>query len=172
MSGLALVAARLGAVVTGSDRSAASPYARRLQDAGIAVSEGHEERHVPDGAELVVSTAIPADNPERVAGRRKALRELHRAELLGELTRLKPTVAVSGTHGKTTTSSMVVDPLRGCGLSTSYVVAIEVGSTGTNAATEESEWLVVESDESDRSLLSLSPRVAVLTNAALNHDTT
>jgi UDP-N-acetylmuramate--alanine ligase len=123
---------------------------------------------VPEGAEVVYSTAIPADNPERAA----AQRELHRADLLGELTRLKPTIAVSGTHGKTTTSSMIVHALLGCGLDPSYLVGGEVRSTGTNAAWGAGEWLVVEADESDRSLLKLSPRIAVLTNAELDHHTT
>jgi len=172
MSGLALVAQTLGAEVTGSDRSVASTYALRLESAGIRLFEGHEEGHVPDRAELVVSTAIPPENPERAEGRRRGLRELHRAELLGELTRLKPTIAVAGTHGKTTTSSMVVHALRGCGLDPSYLVGGEVRSTGTNAAWGEGEWLVVEADESDRSLLALSPSVAVLTNAELDHHTT
>ena len=172
MSGLALVASQLGAGVTGSDRSVASPYARRLTVAGIGVSEGHDAMHVPASGELVVSTAIPEDNPERVEGRRRGLEELHRSELLGELTRLKPTIAVAGTHGKTTTSSMVVHALWRCGLAPSYLVGGEVRSTGTNAAWDSGQWLVVEADESDRSLLALSPTVAVLTNAELDHHTT
>jgi UDP-N-acetylmuramate--alanine ligase len=172
MSGLALVAAQLGAEVTGSDRFATSSYARRLSAAGIAVREGHAASHVGDAGELVVSTAIAEDNPERAEGRRRGLRELHRSELLGELTRLKPTIAVAGTHGKTTTSSMVVHALWRCGLAPSYLVGGEVRSTGTNAAWDTGEWLVVEADESDRSLLALSPTVAVLTNAELDHHTT
>ncbi len=172
MSGLALVAAQLGAEVTGSDRSATSSYARRLASAGIGVREGHDARHVPAAGELVVSSAIAEDNPERAEGRRRGLRELHRSELLGELTRLKPTIAVAGTHGKTTTSSMVVHALWRCGLAPSYLVGGEVRSTGTNAAWDDGDWLVVEADESDRSLLALSPRVAVLTNAELDHHTT
>ena len=172
MSGLALVAAQLGAEVTGSDRSATSSYAQRLAAAGIVVSEGHDAGHVPATAELVVSTAIPEANPERAEGRRRGLRELHRAQLLGELTQLKPTIAVAGTHGKTTTSSMVVHALERCGLAPSYLVGGEVRSTGTNAAWGTGEWLVVEADESDRSLLALSPTVAVLTNAELDHHTT
>jgi UDP-N-acetylmuramate--alanine ligase len=172
MSGLALVAAQLGAEVTGSDRSVTSSYARRLTAAGVRVSEGHDAGHLPSAGDLVVSTAIPEDNPERVVGRERGLRELHRSELLGELTRLKPTIAVAGTHGKTTTSSMVVHALWRCGLAPSYLVGGEVRSTGTNAAWDAGEWLVVEADESDRSLLALSPTVAVLTNAELDHHTT
>lgn len=172
MSGLALVAHALGAEVTGSDRSAGSPYAGPLLAAGIVPAEGHDAANVPDGAEVVISTAIPPENPERAAARERGLRELHRADLLGELTRLRPTIAVTGTHGKTTTSSMVVHALRGCGLDPSYVVGGEVRSTGANAGWGKGEWLVVEADESDRSLLKLAPRIAVLTNAELDHHAT
>src|SRR5829696_8671697 len=166
MSGLALVAQALGAAVTGSDRAAASPYA------GPQRAAGHDAANVPAGAELVVSSAIGPANPERVAARERGLRELHRAELLGELTRLRPTIAVTGTHGKTTTSSMLVHALRGCGMDPAYLVGGAVRSTGSNAGWGEGEWLVVESDESDRSLLELAPGVAVLTNAELDHHTT
>jgi UDP-N-acetylmuramate--alanine ligase len=172
MSGLALVARALGAAVTGSDRAAGSPYAGPLRAAGIEPAAGHDAANVPDGAEVVVSTAIPADNPERAAARERGLRELHRAELLGELTRLRPTIAVTGTHGKTTTSSMLVHALRGCGMDPAYLVGGAVRSTGSNAGWGEGEWLVVEADESDRSLLELAPGVAVLTNAELDHHTT
>jgi UDP-N-acetylmuramate--alanine ligase len=127
---------------------------------------------VPDGAEVVVSSAIPLANPERAAARERGLRELHRAELLGELTRLRPTIAVTGTHGKTTTSSMLVHALRGCGMDPGYLVGGAVPSTGANAGWGSGEWLVVEADESDRSLLSLAPAIAVLTNAELDHHTT
>jgi UDP-N-acetylmuramate--alanine ligase len=165
MSGLALVARELGAEVTGSDRAPDSPYLRSL---GIAVAAGHDAANVPDGAEVVVSSAIPPDNPERAVARR----ELHRADLLGEITRLRRTIAVTGTHGKTTTSSMIVHALRGCGLDPSYLVGGEVRSTGSNAGWGTGEWLIVEADESDRSLLKLAPRVAVLTNAELDHHAT
>ena len=165
MSGLALVARELGAQVSGSDRSPDSPYLRGL---GIPVAAGHDAANVPDGAEVVVSSAIAPDNPERGV----AERELHRADLLGEITRLRPTIAVTGTHGKTTTSSMIVHALRGCGLDPGYLVGGEVRSTGSNAGWGAGEWLVVEADESDRSLLKLAPRIAVLTNAELDHHAT
>ncbi len=168
MSGLALVARSLGAEVTGSDRSPDSPYLAPLRALGVVPSEGHDAAHVPAGAEVVVSSAIPPENPERQV----AERELHRADLLGELTRIKPTIAVTGTHGKTTTSSMVVHALRGCGMDPSYLVGGEVRSTGANAGWGTGEWLVVEADESDRSLLKLAPRIAVLTNAEMDHHTT
>ena len=168
MSGLARVARALGAEVTGSDRAPDSPY---LREAGIEIRP-HDAANVPAGAELVVSSAIPADNPERAAAREQGLKELHRAELLGEITRLRPAIAVTGTHGKTTTSSMIVHALRGCGMDPGYLVGGEVRSTGSNAGWGSGEWLVVEADESDRSLLGLSPRVAVLTNAELDHHAT
>src|SRR3954453_12430055 len=173
MSGLALVAQELGASVTGSDRSGGSrsggsSYAARLREAGIEPVVGHDAANVPEGAEVVYSTAIGPENPERAVARR----ELHRADLLAELTRLRPTIAVSGTHGKTTTSSMLVHALRGSGADPSYLVGGEVRSTGSNAGWGTGEWLVVEADESDRSLLKLDRRVAVLTNAELDHHST
>jgi UDP-N-acetylmuramate--alanine ligase len=152
--------------VSGSDRAAGSPYAATLQAAGIEPRIGHDAANVPPGAEVVYSTAIPPDNPERRAP------ELHRADLLGELTRLKPTIAVSGTHGKTTTSSMLVHALRGAEADPSYLVGGEVRSTGANAGWGTGEWLVVEADESDRSLLKLAPDIALVTNAELDHHTT
>ncbi len=148
MSGLAKVARILGADVTGSDRA----------------QGGHDAANVPPGATVVYSTAIPADNPERTTG----APELHRADLLAELTALKPTIAVSGTHGKTTTTSMLVHALPG----QSYLVGGEVRSTGTNADWTDAPWLIVEADESDRSLLKLHPTIAVVTNAELDHHTT
>ena len=166
MSGLAVVAHALGAAVTGSDRAAGSPYAAPLRAAGIEPAIGHDAANVPEGAEVVYSSAIAPTNPERRPP------EMHRADLLGELTRLKPTIAVSGTHGKTTTSSMVVHALRGAGADPSYLVGGEVRSTGANAGWGTGEWLVVEADESDRSLLKLNPRIAVVTNAELDHHTT
>src|SRR4051794_10280766 len=148
MSGLAKVARILGAEVTGSDQA----------------STGHAASNVPAGATVVYSSAIPPTNPERTTG----APELHRADLLGELTQLKPTIAVSGTHGKTTTTSMIVHALE----NPSYLVGGDVRSTGTNADWTDSTWLVVEADESDRSLLKLHPTIAVVTNAELDHHTT
>ena len=168
MSGLAAVAQALGASVTGSDRAARSPYAATLRAAGIEPAVGHAAANVPAGAEVVVSSAIAPDNPERTTG----APQMHRADLLGELTRLKPTIAVTGTHGKTTTSSMIVHALRGAGLDPSYLVGGDVRSTGSNAGWGAGEWLVVEADESDRSLLKLAPDIAVLTNAELDHHST
>jgi len=171
MSGLALVAHALGAEVTGSDRSESS-YMRRLREAGLEPKVGHDAANMPDGAEVVVSTAIPDDNAELAAAREHAAAVLHRGDLLGELTRLRPTIAVAGTHGKTTTASMAAHVLVETGRDPAYVIGGEVRSTGTNAAWGEGEWLVVEADESDRSFLKLSAEIAVVTNVELDHHAT
>ena len=171
MSGLALVARALGAQVSGSDR-AESAALRRLRDAGCEAVVGHDAANVPADAEVVFSTAVAEDNPERAVARTRGQRELHRADLLAEITALRTCIAVTGTHGKTTTTSMVVHALRGCGMDPGYLVGGEVRSTGSNAGWGAGEWVVVEADESDRSLLKLHPDVAVLTNAELDHHAT
>jgi UDP-N-acetylmuramate--alanine ligase len=171
MSGLALVARALGAEVSGSDR-AESPALKRLRDAGCEAFVGHDAAHVPADAEIVYSTAVPPDNPERTIARERGQQELHRADLLAEITALRRCIAVTGTHGKTTTTSMVVHALRGCGMDPGYLVGGDVRSTGANAGWGAGEWVVVEADESDRSLLKLHPDVAVLTNAELDHHAT
>ncbi|MBA2505984.1 MAG: UDP-N-acetylmuramate--L-alanine ligase [Thermoleophilaceae bacterium] len=163
MSGLALVARGLGGQVSGSDR-AESVYTERLRGAGIEPRIGHAAENVPEGAELVVSTAIPADNPE-VAGRET----IHRGDLLGEITRMKRCIAVAGAHGKTTVTSMIAHVLAPKGAA--YLIGGELRSSGTNAAWGEGEWIVVEADESDRSFLKLAPEVAVVTNLELDHHT-
>jgi UDP-N-acetylmuramate--alanine ligase len=171
MSGLAVVARALGAEVTGSD-SAETPYLDRVRAAGIEPAIGHAADNVPPGAEVVYSTAIPADNPERAAGRAGGGGELHRGELLGQVAALRRCLAISGTHGKTTTAAMTVVALRACGLDPAYLVGGELRDTGSNAGWGEGDWIVVEADESDRSLLELRPEVAVLTNLELDHHTT
>jgi UDP-N-acetylmuramate--alanine ligase len=167
MSGLALIAHRLGGTVTGSDR-VDTPYITKLRAVGIEASIGYRVENVPAGAELVYSSAVGADNPERCSG----APEMHRADLLGEITRLRRCIAVTGTHGKTTTSSMIVHALRGAGIDPSYVIGGELRATGSNAGWGTGEWLVIEADESDRSLLKLSAEIAVLTNAELDHHAT
>jgi UDP-N-acetylmuramate--alanine ligase len=167
MSGLALIAQALGAQVSGSDR-APSSYTERLRKHGIEPTIGHAAGNVPAGAEVVYSTAVPADNPER----RATATQLHRADLLAEIAALRRCLAVTGTHGKTTTSGMVVTALQGAGLDPSYVVGGELRSTGANAGWGSGEWIVLEADESDRSLLKLQPEIAVLTNAELDHHST
>jgi UDP-N-acetylmuramate--alanine ligase len=174
MSGLALVAAQLGAEVTGSDR-AESSYLAELRAVGIEPAIGHDAANVPDGAELVYSTAIPEENAERATARERGLAQVHRGELLGEVSALKRCLAVSGTHGKTTTTAMIVHALRACGMDPAFLVGgeIEVGDgPPRNAAWGTGEWIVVEGDESDRSLLRLAPEIAVVTNAELDHHAT
>ena len=171
MSGLALVARALGASVTGSDR-AESSYVERLRAAGISPAIGHAAGAVPAGAEVVVSTAIASDNPELAAAVDAGADVLHRGDLLGEVSRLKPCVAVAGTHGKTTTASMAAHVLVTLGLEPSYLIGGELRSTGVNAAWGSGEWLLVEADESDRSFLKLAPAFAVVTNVELDHHST
>ncbi len=171
MSGLALVAAQLGAKVTGSDR-ATSSYSERLRAAGIEPAAGHDAANVPDAADVVVSTAIPDSNPELVRARELGLRVLHRGELLAEVAALKRSIAVAGAHGKTTTSGMLAHVLRATGRDPAFVIGGELREAGTNAAWGEGDWIVVEADESDRSFLKLDPDVAVVTNIELDHHTT
>jgi UDP-N-acetylmuramate--alanine ligase len=171
MSGLALVAKQLGASVTGSDQ-AESSYSERLRAAGIEPVIGHDAANLPEGAEVVVSTAIPEDNPELVAARAAGARVLHRADLLGELSRMKRTIAVSGTHGKTTTASMIALALLETGRDPAFLIGGELRAAGTNAAWGEGEWAVIEADESDRSFLKLRRDVAVVTNIELDHHAT
>jgi UDP-N-acetylmuramate--alanine ligase len=167
MSGLALVARALGAEVSGSDQ-ADSAYCDRLRAAGIDPVIGHDAANVPDGAEVVVSTAIPEDNPELHTG----ARVLHRGDLLGEVSRLKRAIAISGTHGKTTTAAMAAHVLRECGREPGFLIGGELRSAGTNAGWGAGEWVVVEADESDRSFLKLAREVAVVTNVELDHHAT
>jgi UDP-N-acetylmuramate--alanine ligase len=171
MSGYARAAHALGAEVTGSD-GALSPYAQRLAADGVLeVRVGHNAANVPkgEGVEVVYSSAVPAENRERLAARERGLSERPRAELLGEFTALKRTIAVAGTHGKTTTASMVVHALRAAGQLPGWLVGASVGGGLPNAEWGEGEWLVVEADESDRSMLSLELEIGVLTNVELDH---
>jgi UDP-N-acetylmuramate--alanine ligase len=167
MSGLALVASALGAAVSGSDR-AESAYTDRLRAAGIEPVLGHAAANVPSGAEVVFSTAIPADNPELHVGGVT----LHRSRLLSQIASLRRSIAVTGSHGKTTTAGMIVHVLRELGMDPPYLLGGELRSTGSNAGWGTGEWIVVEADESDRSLLALDPDIALLTNAELDHHAT
>jgi UDP-N-acetylmuramate--alanine ligase len=171
MSGLALVARELGASVTGSDQ-AESSYCERLRAAGIEPVIGHDAANLPEGAEVVVSTAIPEDNPELAAARAAGAPVLHRGDLLGELSRMKRTIAVSGTHGKTTTASMAALALLDTGREPAFLIGGELQAGGANAAWGAGEWAVIEADESDRSFLKLGRDVAVVTNVELDHHAT
>lgn len=168
MSGLALVCSQLGAQVTGSDR-AESSYTARLRGAGIQPSIGHHAANLPPGAQVVVSTAIGEDNAELVAARDGGAPVIHRGRLLGEVSALKHSIAVAGTHGKTTTCAMIAHVLSGCGRRPAFLIGGELRSAGTNAAWGEGDWIVVEADESDGSFLELEREVAVVTNVELDH---
>jgi UDP-N-acetylmuramate--alanine ligase len=174
MSGYARAAHTLGAVVSGSDM-ASTPYLERLAREGVLDAHiGHDASNVPSGAgiELIHSSAVPAENPERVAARERGLADRPRADLLAELTALRRTIAVAGAHGKTTTSSMIVHILRAAGVDPGWLVGSSVGAGLANSHWSTGEWLVVEADESDRSMLSLRVDVAVLTNVELDHHAT
>jgi UDP-N-acetylmuramate--alanine ligase len=172
MSGLALIACKLGASVTGSDQST-SPYMEPLRVVGIEPIIGHAADNVPTGAEIVYSSAIAPGNPEReLAARSSGHVALHRSELLAEIAALKRCLAVSGAAGKTTTTAMIVHVLRRCGMDPAYAVGAELRSTGLNADWGTGEWIVIEADESDRSLLNYTPEIAVLTNSELDHHAT
>jgi UDP-N-acetylmuramate--alanine ligase len=171
MSGYARAAHALGAQISGSDR-ADSPYLERLRADGVLeASIGHDAANLPAGGdvEVVYSSAILPENPERAEARERGLRERPRAELLGELSALRRTIAVAGTHGKTTTASMLVHTLRAAGADPGWLVGAPVGGGLPNAHWGSGEWLVMEADESDRSMLSLAVEIAVLTNVELDH---
>lgn len=171
MSGLALVAATLGARVTGSDR-AESSYLSRLRAAGIEPVIGHDAANLAPDAEVVVSTAIADENPELRRARERGARVIHRGDLLAEVAALKRSIAISGTHGKTTTAGMAAHILVECGRDPAYLIGGELRSTGLNASWGEGEWAVVEADESDRSFLALRPDVTLVTNMELDHHAT
>src|SRR5512133_556734 len=166
MSALALVAKAWRAEVGGSDRTRSS-YVERLVAAGIPVAIGHDAANVPDGAEVIVSSAIAADNPELSHSRVNK----KRAELLAELVELRPAIVVAGAHGKTTTSGMIAFVLQRLGLDPAFLIGGEIPQLGGNARAGEG-WLVAEGDESDRSLELLQPQIAVLTNVELDHHAT
>ena len=166
MSALALVAHEWGAEVGGSDRVRSS-YVERLEASGIDVAIGHDAAHVPEDAEVVVSSAIGPDNPEVSRARVKK----KRAQLLGELVELRPSMVVAGAHGKTTTTGMIAFVLDRLGLDPAFLIGGEIPQLGGNARAGEG-WLVAEGDESDRSLELLRPQIAVLTNVELDHHAT
>jgi UDP-N-acetylmuramate--alanine ligase len=171
MSAYARAAQALGAAVSGSDR-ADSPFAAALRDDGVLEAIiGHRAENVPEGTEVevVCSSAIDAANPERRAALERGLTVLGRAQLLEQLTALRRTIAVAGAHGKTTTSAMIVSALRAGGVDPSYLIGGILRDSGRNGEWHPGEWLIVEADESDRSLLSLHTEIAVLTNVELDH---
>jgi UDP-N-acetylmuramate--alanine ligase len=169
MSGIAEVLLNLGYTISGSDLKL-TPVTDRLAKLGAAVYEGHRASNVAGAKALVVSSAVDEQNPEVQEARRLQIPVIPRGELLAELMRLKYGIAVAGSHGKTTTTSMVATVLNHAGLDPTVVVGGKVGTMGgANARVGKSDFLVVESDESDRSFLKLAPILAVVTNIDREH---
>ncbi|HYA67499.1 MAG TPA: UDP-N-acetylmuramate--L-alanine ligase [Acidimicrobiales bacterium] len=168
MSAIASVLAAMGHAVTGSDLKA-SPAGERLRAAGITVTVGHRPEAVGDAELVTVSTAVADDNPEIVEARRRHIPVLRRASVLRAIAATRRCVAVAGTHGKTTTTSMLSLVLVEAGLRPSFLVGGDVNEIGTNALWDDGEWLVLEADESDGTFLALDPEVAVVTNIEADH---
>lgn len=168
MSGIAEVLLNLGYRVSGSD-VAAGPATRRLDALGATVTLGHDAAHI-EGADCVVtSTAVRGDNPEVIAARNRRVPVVPRAMMLAELMKLKYGIAIAGTHGKTTTTSLVASVLAAGGLDPTFVIGGRLISAGANARLGSGEYIVVEADESDGSFLNLSPMIAVITNIDADH---
>ncbi len=168
MSGIAEVLANLGYTVRGSD-VAESANVKRLRDKGIQVEVGHKAENVAGADVVVVSSAIKRDNPELMAARSSRVPVVRRAEMLAELMRLKTCVAVAGTHGKTTTTSMVAALLDAGNFDPTVINGGIINAYGTNARLGAGEWMVVEADESDGTFLKLPTDVAIVTNIDPEH---
>ncbi len=168
MSGIAEVLVNQGFVVSGSDL-ADNATTRRLADLGIRVVTGHAAENVDGADAVVVSTAVKEDNPEVQAARARKIPLVPRAQMLAELMRLKRGVAVAGTHGKTTTTSLVASILAEGGLDPTFVIGGRLNAVGANARLGSGDFLVAEADESDASFLFLSPMISVVTNIDADH---
>ncbi len=168
MSGIAEILHNLGYTVSGSDQSA-SATSRRLASLGIKVSIGHDARHVAGAQAVVTSTAVKGDNPEVIAARAARVPVVPRAVMLAELMRLKKGIAIAGTHGKTTTTSLVTSVLAAAGADPTFVIGGRLASAGANSRLGSGEYIVVEADESDASFLNLMPVLAVVTNIDADH---
>ena len=168
MSGIAEVLHNLGYVVSGSDLSDSATL-RRLADMGIKTFVGHAAQNLESVDAVVTSTAVQADNPEVLAAREKRIPVVPRALMLAELMRLKQGIAIAGTHGKTTTTSLVASILAEGGLDPTFVIGGRLNSAGANARLGSGDYIVVEADESDASFLNLLPVMAVVTNIDADH---
>ena len=168
MSGIAEVLCNLGYSVSGSDK-ADNATTRRLAALGARIERGHAGANVADADVLVVSSAIGPDNPELVAARERRIPVVPRAEMLGELMRFRRGIAVAGTHGKTTTTSLTASVLAEAGLDPTFVIGGQLIAAGANARLGTGEYLVAEADESDGSFLLLSPVIAIVTNIDADH---
>jgi len=168
MSGIAEVLLNLGYAISGSDMQESS-VTRRLAKLGAKVSIGHDAANVQGVGAIVTSTAVSPDNPEVLAARAARIPVVPRALMLAELMRLKRGIAVAGTHGKTTTTSLVASVLAGGGLDPTFVIGGRLTSAGANARLGQGEYIVVEADESDASFLNLLPVMAIITNIDVDH---
>jgi UDP-N-acetylmuramate--alanine ligase len=168
MSGIAEVLATLGYRVSGSDL-ASNAATERLERLGVKVAIGHEAQHVADADAVVVSTAVRSDNAEVMAARQRRVPIVPRALMLAELMRLKQGIAIAGTHGKTTTTSLVASVLAEGGLDPTFVIGGRLTSAASNARLGRGEFIVVEADESDASFLHLLPVMAIVTNIDADH---
>ncbi len=168
MSGIAEVLLNLGYRISGSDLGV-SAVTRRLAEIGARVHQGHDAAYIEGADCIVTSTAVKADNPEVLAARAKLIPIVPRAVMLAELMRMKKGVAIAGTHGKTTTTSLVASVLAAAGLDPTFVIGGKLNSTGANARLGSGEYIVVEADESDASFLKLLPVLAVVTNIDADH---
>jgi UDP-N-acetylmuramate--alanine ligase len=168
MSGIAEVLLNLGYAISGSDLSD-SVALRRLQSLGIQTHVGHDAKNIAGADAVVTSTAVHADNPEVVAAHAKLIPVVPRAVMLAELMRLKTGVAIAGTHGKTTTTSLVASVLAEAGMDPTFVIGGKLNSAGANAKLGSGDYIVVEADESDASFLNLLPVMAVVTNIDADH---
>ncbi|MDO8450184.1 MAG: UDP-N-acetylmuramate--L-alanine ligase [Rhodoferax sp.] len=168
MSGIAEVLFNLGYTISGSDL-AESATLKRLASLGIQTHVGHVAANVSGADAVVISTAVQADNPEVLAAREKRIPVVPRALMLAELMRLKQGIAIAGTHGKTTTTSLVASVLAEAGLDPTFVIGGRLNSAGANARLGQGDYIVVEADESDASFLNLLPVMAVVTNIDADH---
>ena len=168
MNGIAEVLLNLGYQVSGSDLSD-SAATQRLRQLGVTVHVGHAEQNLSNADAVVVSTAVSDDNPEVAAARARNIPVVPRAMMLAELMRLRQGIAIAGTHGKTTTTSLVASVLAKGGFDPTYVIGGRLNSSGTNAKLGTGEFIVVEADESDASFLYLQPILAVITNIDADH---
>ena len=168
MSGIAEVLANLGYTVQGSDQ-AEGANVKRLRDKGVKIALGHAAANLADAEVVVISSAIKHDNPELIAARARRLPVVRRAEMLAELMRLKSCVAIAGTHGKTTTTSMVAALFDAAGLDPTVINGGIINAYGTNARLGAGDWMVVEADESDGTFLKLPADIAVVTNIDPEH---
>ena len=168
MSGIAEVMHNLGYEVRGSDISE-SPNVQRLRDKGIDIVIGHDAKNIEGAEAVIISTAIRRDNPEVAAARARHVPVVRRADMLAELMRLKWTVSVAGTHGKTTTTSMVAALLDEAGLDPTVINGGVINAYGANARLGEGDWMVVEADESDGTFIRLPTTVAIVTNIDPEH---